>query len=457
MPSSSSSNSSSSSGSANPVPTLLSVAFGGGYDLIDDVVLPFTPPASPVLNTLSMPHWQQSPTGTLLRDYPYLYKGGIALKIVYAVWLFDKDLPSSAEVWVKATCNITDFTFSYRTASIGVDRRTVTVTNYIANAGLMPSHTACFDPLTLDFTLSITGIGGQYLAAGKSTNRIYVCLPTGNPEATGLNRFQTTVHLACFFGLASSADEAVINTFSGMSGLSVKRWNWATKAFDVPLYYYRRTTPTPPWETTSAHNATGSVVELLANPWRSGQCSCWAALMRDALIVNGITVRLDEGPGLVVTQVLPDTLFTYDGFIVKNLAFQNDPGQNEWLMKFADVQGDMMPPPYPNTQPYNYFEIDSTPGLDGQNSDPLKSPSQKVFTMHVILKYTDAFWSVLYYDPSYGITHTSPTDFQNKVAGFFDFMVPPAPPDPDPLLIKVKKTVPAVLNIRFSPPYIEPT
>ena len=402
------SSSSSSSSSVHPVPTLLSVSFGGGYDLINDLVIPLPLPIEPFLNILDAPHLEQTATGELVRAYPYLYKGNTLVTITSAVWVFSDDLPAGTNIYAMATCNIEGITFTPKLAVISADRKTVTVTDFIATTGLI-SHVACLDPMTLDYTLSLTGIGGAYLAAGTSSNRIYICLPTGNPEA--VNLFQTTVHLACYFGGALNADQAVINTFSGMSGLSVKSWNWDTDAFDIPLYYYKRTTPTPPWETTYLHNGQDSVTNLLSNSWKSGQCTCWAALMLDALIVNGIVVRLDEGPGLVVTKAFPNA--GYSHFVVKYFDYWAAGGPTYWYMLFSGIasSGEMMPPPSPVTLPNGYGELTNKPGLLGQGTSLGSSPSQKAFGWHQFLRYTDAANVTKWYDQSYGQIYVSEINF----------------------------------------------
>jgi hypothetical protein len=55
------------------------------------------------------------------------------------------------------------------------------------------------------------------------------------------------------------------------------------------------------------------------------------------------------------------------------------------------------------------------PDLDGQNSSP---PSQKLFLWHAFVAHTTS-GTVLYYDPSYGVTYNDEQDFQNKAVAAF--------------------------------------
>lgn len=67
-----------------------------------------------------------------------------------------------------------------------------------------------------------------------------------------------------------------------------------------------------------------------------------------------------------------------------------------------------MVPPFPNDV---YGDLTSLSGIPGQNT---ATPSEKVFGSHFIVQQGAAF-----YDPSYGVTYSGPTDFQTKaVAGY---------------------------------------
>jgi hypothetical protein len=70
-----------------------------------------------------------------------------------------------------------------------------------------------------------------------------------------------------------------------------------------------------------------------------------------------------------------------------------------------------------------YGNLISNSGVAGQNTT---TPYVKVFEVHAIARY-----GALYYDPSYGVTYTSPQDFEDKsLAGYGVFdNEPPAPAD----------------------------
>ena len=75
---------------------------------------------------------------------------------------------------------------------------------------------------------------------------------------------------------------------------------------------------------------------------------------------------------------------------------------------------DMVPMPLGG----DYGEINNLPTLPGQNSRP---PSQKLFARHFFLRYTTQANSKIFYDASYGVTYTSPKNFeQTALAGYGD-------------------------------------
>jgi hypothetical protein len=366
---------------------ILSVSFAGGYNLVSD---------NNAANTLSAPHWLKLEDGTLLRQYPYLYASGFTLKLASAKLKFDKALPDSASVYIRATTNV-GITFDAQIAStIEPDKKTVLVSDFTANWKDLGPTTLFLNNLVIAFEVSVTGLDGPFSDAGESANPVYVCLASGPPANVTL--FQTTVHLACSKDGASDADQAFNNTWDLMSGLIVCRWSAISQGFYQPLYYYRSGT------TFGENSPFRFPSQLLSNaPNYTGQCQAWARLMQDAVAINGANAIL------MMATVL--NTFPYQGFLVKNWSFSPDGGP-QWVAIFSAKECEMQPPPDPNA-PRVYGQITNLAGLPGQNGEP----SEKVFSNHVFLEYTttgDPPGITRYYDPSYGAVYLDPHDFQTK-------------------------------------------
>ncbi len=425
--SSDSSGTSGASGASGNPPNLTSflyVAFGAGFNLIDDVVTPPTPanpPVAPNFYLLSEPHYLMNSAGVLQKKYPYLYKGGSSLTIEKAKWVFQDDLPDDTQVWVKATTN-NQQALNPILADVGIDHRTVTLVNAVF-AGTLGTNTDFFDPLSIIFELTIGDPNDpdSYIAAGTSENPVYVCLSTGQPELIP-ELYQTAVHLACSNSGSNNRDQAVLNTWDLLSARNICKWNWNTMSFSTLLYYYRRYLLVP--ETTGAQNGT-NLAGLFSNIYNSGQCAPWVYLMQRALVINGALP--------VIVQARPDG---YIFFLIKNWTFIPASGVTNWLMKFGTDGYEMMPPPDPADQTL-YGDLQCTSGLAGQNSVPAFWPSQKVFSVHQILRYRDSNNVDTYYDPSYGETYNSGVangvpysaedNFQAKVVAGFGTLVPDQP------------------------------
>jgi hypothetical protein len=121
----------------------------------------------------------------------------------------------------------------------------------------------------------------------------------------------------------------------------------------------------------------------------NGQCGAWAELLRECFLANNV-------PDVALTFVRPPA--GYSKFGVNNIAF------------------DDANPTYPQYSPWQYRENSRTDDLDvtvsgepGQNKNP---PYEKLFFLHYIV-HVGAGDD--YYDPSYGITTTSPSAYTAAV------------------------------------------
>lgn len=266
---------------------------------------------------------------------------------------------------------------------------------------------------TFDIVWEVSVNGGAYQSAGKSNNPIYVCLkgpnPTGSPApfTPGLpTPFRTVCHVACATDGATTADQAVLNSWSRLSGpANLQGWNEATSSWTRPLHYYKP-------GTTFVDNPALPTSNLLQDPLGTGQCSTWANLMYDALRLNNArpdyVVVIDNDPDPDVTR-----------FLVKNWTPNAFAGWK--TLRFGGPAPDMMPKPQVGGMDSEiYGDFTSADTLRGQNSAP-KAPSQKVFNNHQFLRYTPTGGAAVYYDASYGVTYSGELNFQTTaVDGFGD-------------------------------------
>lgn len=88
-----------------------------------------------------------------------------------------------------------------------------------------------------------------------------------------------------------------------------------------------------------------------------------------------------------------------------------------------------------------YGDLTNGTGLAGQNA---ATPSPKVFSQHLIIKYNNQ-----YFDPSYGVTYSGEADFQNQAISGFMFPDTESAPPPLEYWWKVFKPSEA-LNIEFN-------
>lgn len=181
---------------------------------------------------------------------------------------------------------------------------------------------------------------------------------------------------------------AIEATWSSFESLDVTKWNWASGAYDIPMYYYYDGN----CATLSPHT-----VQRLFTPYDpptggvvyQGDCECWADLLRHCLLAHGITSAYK-------VIVLPP--IGLSEFCVRNSAL-TDPVDSTW---------------------YEYCQRPG--GIPGQNSScrPIPTPpdsgpgqpAQFQFSQHVIVRV--GRWSDRFLDPSYGVTTTDPLDYTEK-------------------------------------------
>jgi hypothetical protein len=270
-----------------------------------------------------------------------------------------------------------------------VSGSTITLSSVAATTGFTPHVTKYYSAFNIQWQVSFDG-GSTWQDAGTSENPIYVCISETGPSSVTL--FRTVVHLACSNAGATNEDEAAAKTWALFAGpTNVNAWDETAQSYSRPLYYYKP-------GTTFGENPYGSAAALLQSPNNSGQCSTWAMLLKDSWGVNGVTSSyITANP----SGYSGGNLLTL--FLVKNWQFNAstspDPGTWRFPWPSVSVPGNV------------YGDLLDQSKLSGQNSD---TPSQKAFNNHQFLKFKSIF-----YDPSYGVTYASDTDFQDKaIAGF---------------------------------------
>ena len=239
------------------------------------------------------------------------------------------------------------------------------------------------EQMKIDWQVSFDG-GKTWveLAVGKSQNWLYV---TGGPAS---GAFETELWLGCSATDLSpgsqSQDDAVVNKIWGKFAGPAN----VVRVDSKPLSYYKS------W-TTSNHTAASLLQSL------DGQCGSWANLFLDCIKEQGAATS--------------NTAF------VK--ATPTNPNYGMAIKNFNGLTGTLDHPSVNisstagwecyNAKGYLWSaaQVTDAVGVAGQNNtDPLS-----MFYNHQFIKNDDT-----YYDPSYGITYTSPDDFASKaVAGLW--------------------------------------
>ncbi len=354
------------------------------------------------------------------RGYPYLIQANVALRI--------------ANVQVDVVGDITGDGPKVRgTQSDGFALGPTTLSHvggvrYEANnidvTPEFPANlTAFYDTFDIEWEVSRDGMTWEY--AGTSSNPIYVCLANPNASpASGLTVFRTLVHLACSNPGATDADTAVARTWSLLSGLVARTWDLTT-----PLYYYR---------TASTFSANGVDIAALLRDG-TGQCLSWAHLLQDAWTLNGIGVNSDSN-GCSYYTIATCTLTGDSYFWVKT--WSSLPTSDDWFY-FESTSFDMIP--YPSDGQYGHYDdgggstFKNEHTVPGQNSGS-GAPSQKVFSNHQFVKYKSLSGISTYFDPSYGVTYASASDFQAVAVSGFGNVIEGVPP-----------ISPTKMRLRFKP------
>ena len=136
---------------------------------------------------------------------------------------------------------------------------------------------------------------------------------------------------------------------------------------------------------------------------RDGECTAWAKFFIDLRKVHGIDVANE----LIQFRIVD---FEADSaFLVEDWHF-NEAGTKTGILTHPYLNIPQDPFPGLNSFAWKYTEITDSAGIEGQGTDnPLS-----MFRFHYVVLYGGK-----YYDPSYGTTHTSLTDFEkNAIAGY---------------------------------------
>lgn len=262
-----------------------------------------------------------------------------------------------------------------------------------------------FPHFVIHWQLSFDG-GKSWNDAGQSDNPLYVSastnpLPDANSREFYLTVVDSEIHASLGLTAGTRDQDATIvsKTWSLFAGMAVRQFSPAepfsngTEHGRALTYYGTPASASDPtgqqlkgaFGIDYTHNNT--VPELLKDG--DAQCTAWAELFLDMLLVNGIFEKGD------LVTVNPQES---RGFVVNN-----------WSFVGAGTSGDKN---YPYLdEPGKPYEVTKEPGLPGQNSpDPLS-----IFITHVI-----TFINGTYYDPSYGKTYANFRQMTAEdVAGFF--------------------------------------
>lgn len=248
--------------------------------------------------------------------------------------------------------------------------------------------TNLYQPLTIKWSYKS---GNKVVPIQTTTHTLYVTL---RDRLSGTKVYLTTLVLAVAGGGADS-DQAAFNKtwdkFSAGNGGPENVTNWN----DEPLAYY------------PAGQNFGSCAldeQMLLRTGR-GQCGSFAHLLIRSIAINGLASDF-------VTVSAKNSL----AFMVKDWTFGKPSfpaaPKFKWKIVFVNCPIDMVPP-QPNGV---YGDLTSLDTLEGQNSAP---PSEKVFGLHFIVKFTnggatDCASDDCYFDPSYGVNYLNGDDFEKK-------------------------------------------
>jgi hypothetical protein len=256
---------------------------------------------------------------------------------------------------------------------------------------LPDNKTQHYQPLGLTWSFSPSGqscSSGTSVCepAGSTSSEVFVTLATPLPMSESVMPL-SAVELAIGSGGATSPTQAIQNAWQQFA-LPANVSGWDGRSF----IYYPAGTP--------FQGCATSALLLLTTPTGGARCGAFAQFFQDVLAVNGISS--------VETVVTP----TVDLFmLVKNWSFSttttftNSPPW-DWSLVTSSAN-EMVPPPDPAT-PTVYGAMTSDIGVPGQNSP---TPSEKIHVNHAIVCIPS---TGVFYDPSYGLTYTGASDFENQ-------------------------------------------
>ena len=236
-----------------------------------------------------------------------------------------------------------------------------------------PNEVMRIEKMSINWQISFDS-GTTWINAGKSENECFITLV--DPPARARDR--TTLYHACRNG-GTTPKSCLEKTWSSFSGTEVKKWDYDTKGYNMPLYYYG----------TLDGGENKNTEKLLTKG--DGQCGAWVCFFQNCLLVNGIESKIIE-----VKPANND----YSEFAVKNI-------------NFPAISS------YPLFPYWKYSDAamvigKDTDGLKGQNN---KRPREKLFAVHLIVRPSITLPAGVppYYDPSYGITTTSADDYTSQI------------------------------------------
>ena len=271
-------------------------------------------------------------------------------------------------------------------SKLGTDLLSVTAAEAIAPFARLSQ---VYDHFVIQWELSFDQ-GKTWLAAGSSDNPLYVSAsrPYADPNTGDLYLTVVDAAIRRTFG-QSNPDAIIASTWQAFTTRDFKRYD------GTPLHYYGATDPI-------TNNLT--VAALLRDG--DGQCSTWAKMFLDMLLVNGIRQR----KSYVIIEANKSR-----AFLVKGYAF--DGGVQSGVAGYPYLRLPKQNAIDSSGRPHRIKAIDAVTRditapdmIAGQNSpDPASE-----FVNHQLVHIHG-----VYYDPSYGITAASLQDFTTRaIAGY---------------------------------------
>jgi hypothetical protein len=389
-----------------PQMTITSVQFTNSYALAKDDG--HTNPPTAVETTV----WRSScPSPPCMARSAFQQGTAIRANITYAL----SYAPTSALTGVRvegSMGSLGTLTASNVTIPAGT---TTGIINVVSDTAL-PAGTQIYDLLSIGWGAGFFDSGNlpcsQFTCEpiGTSASMVYVTMAT--PPFSNLPLPLTTLALAVGSGGATTTAAAFQNTwatFSANGAGPVNPMTWDER----PLSYY-------PKNFGFRDCATSSYL-LLNVDNGVGACGSFAHLLQDALAVNGIPMGY-----VTITDAINS-----ENFMIRAWTFlASDPTYAPYDWPVTLGLECAMPPSctsgyYPGMVPLPansiFGQVQSTPGIPGQNSD---TPSEKIYPNHQILKdISGVSGAGPYFDPPYGVTYLNACDpqhgFESKaVAGY---------------------------------------